>query len=416
MSTQSSFQPRGTWSRIRRGAIVAACMTGILFFFMRDSVAHKIVQTDTGTPGAESGGELIPMPGQVPDQMQGSKLPEQWMTDFNAAKAKARETEKPLLAVFSAEWCGPCQMMVRNIYPTQPVINALNDWVPVYIDGDDHPDIVAQHRVQGFPTFVIFSPEGEEKGRFVGGAGTPQAFLARLETAVDYEEKLAAARSAVEENPDNAAALHRLGDLKMAAVDDSESFMEAADVYKRALAADPDNLGNIEPELAAMLIKSVKSEQQVAAVTEQIEQSPDNAKLYKKRGDLHADNPLLEDSTRAIADYRKAVELDPDNETGAAGELTFHQIRNSLSDPQGDPTAAANDLAQFEQDNPDSPRVPDSIILRAFINLQTGRMEQGAEALELLVEKFPEHDAAGSARELLAEIRSQSMGRPGGMQ
>src|SRR5690606_38406570 len=179
------------------------------------------------------------------------------------------------------------------------------------------------YEIEGFPTFIAMNAEGEEQGRFVGGAGSAQAFLVRLDTSMNYDEKLADAERAVSENPDDAKALHRLGDLKMANVEDNETFMEAVEVYKKAIAANPDDTGNVEPELAEALKKSVANDRQIAAISRQIESSPDDAALYKERGDLKSDDPLALSAADAIGDYRKATELDPENETGAAGELKF---------------------------------------------------------------------------------------------
>jgi tetratricopeptide (TPR) repeat protein len=398
MISTKTFKPRGPWSRVRTGAFTTAAALGILFFMMRDTVAHKVVHANnTGHAG-----DIV-----LAQEQQEYKpdLPSQWTTDFAAAKAKAAETGKPILAVFSAEWCGPCQMMIRDVYPKQEVISTLNNWVPVYIDGDHHTDLVSQYEIEGFPTYVAMNASGEEQGRFVGGAGSPQAFLMRLETSVNYDEKLAAAEAAVTENPNDAKALHRLGDLKMAAVEDNESFMGAVAVYKRAIASNPEDTGNIEPELAKALKESVANDVKIADVTREIEAAPSDAALYKKRADLKSDDPMAADAKAAIADYRKAVELDPDNKTGAVGELQFHEIRDGLTSGQTNPAEAATKLETFEKENPDSKRLADSLILRAFINLQTGEMDKGAAILESLIEKYPDHEAAESAREVLAQVQ-----------
>ncbi len=399
MPSSPNFRPRSPWSRIRTGAFTAAATLGIVFFLMRDTVAHWIVPAQTLS-------HALPAIVQVQEQQAHKPdLPAQWTTDFAAAKAKAAETGKPILAVFSAEWCAPCQMMVKDVYPTEQVINALNEFVPVYIDGDYHRDLTAQYEIEAFPTYIVMTAAGEVRGRFVGGAGSPESFLVRLDSSIDFDKKLAAAEAAVSESPNNAKALHRLGDLKMSAVDDNESFMDAVAVYKRALTANPEETGNIEPELAKALKESVAIDAKIAAVTKEIEAAPGDAVLYKKRGDLKTEDPLSNDSKAAIVDYRKATELDPENKTGAAGELKFHEIREGLTSGQLSPVLAATQLEEFEQANPGSRSLADSLILRAYINLQTGKFDEGATILASLIAKYPDHEAAESARELLAQVQ-----------
>ncbi len=397
MSSSMEFKPRGAWSRVQRGLFVVLAVAGILFFLMRDTVAHRVVQVDT-TGALASEGEGKP------------KLPGQWLTNLEAAKAKAAKTNKPVLAVFSTSWCGPCQMMVRDIYPQPEVIAALNNWVPVYVDGDVYTDLVSQYEVPGFPTFVVMNAKGEEQGRFVGGAGSAKSFLARLDTAVGYEEKLAEAEKAVEANPEDGRALHRLGDLKMASVDDGDSFMEAVQVYRKAIAANPDDLGNIDPELAALLKESVLKERQIGELTSKIARTPDDAALYRQRGDLYADDPMSQENDKALADYQRAVELDPENVTGASGDLKFFELRSRMSGEDVDPVALIADLKKFEQQNPKSSRMADALILRAYLNLQTGNMEEGMATLKSLIGTYPNHEAAEAARALLVEIEGRNAG------
>lgn len=110
-------------------------------------------------------------------------LPEEWSTDFEAAKTTAKATGKDMVVVFSTSWCGPCQYMVKNIYPTEQVRAVLKEkWVPCYVDGDKFRELVEQYGVQGFPTFVFLDSTGKEVGRAVGGTRTPEDFLKLLET------------------------------------------------------------------------------------------------------------------------------------------------------------------------------------------------------------------------------------------
>ncbi len=119
--------------------------------------------------------------GQQADDDNDHGLPEGWLTDYEEALEKAAAEEKEILIVFSTSWCGPCQHMVREIYPTDEAMEALEEWVALYIDGDEHEDLVSKYEIQGFPTFVFLDSAGEEIGRKVGGSRDVDNFLAMLE-------------------------------------------------------------------------------------------------------------------------------------------------------------------------------------------------------------------------------------------
>ncbi len=73
--------------------------------------------------------------------------------------------------------------MVRETHQDPEVVKALNErFIPVRLEGRSHMDLVQKFEVRGAPTTLVFSPEGEEKHRFVGFMA-PKEYLQELEKA-----------------------------------------------------------------------------------------------------------------------------------------------------------------------------------------------------------------------------------------
>lgn len=113
---------------------------------------------------------------------QAIDLPTGWSTDWDAATSRAVAEGKPIFAVFSATWCGPCQAMVKGIYPKQEVQATLQGWVPVYIDVDKQPNIARQYGVAALPTMVYLNPDRSEINRTIGAISTVDKMVELLQT------------------------------------------------------------------------------------------------------------------------------------------------------------------------------------------------------------------------------------------
>ncbi|MEM7456025.1 MAG: thioredoxin family protein [Planctomycetota bacterium] len=95
----------------------------------------------------------------------------QWKADIQQASREASESGKLVLLHFGADWCRPCRNLETFVFNSPAVYNVVNDSVvPVKIDVDLHPDLVAEFGVDSVPFDVIATPSG----RVVSQRRSPQ--------------------------------------------------------------------------------------------------------------------------------------------------------------------------------------------------------------------------------------------------
>ena len=107
------------------------------------------------------------------------------------ALAKAKAENKDVLLDCYTTWCGPCRMMSTQVFPQKVMGDYINPrFVSIKIDMEkgEGPELARQNDVAAYPTFIIFSADGKEKGRMVGGS-QPETFLAELEKTLAMAAK-----------------------------------------------------------------------------------------------------------------------------------------------------------------------------------------------------------------------------------
>ena len=93
--------------------------------------------------------------------------------DVDAAFALARSGPRPLFLYWGAEWCPPCAQIKATIFNRREFQERSRLFVPVYLDGDT-PSAQKQGErfgVVGYPTMILFRPDGTEITRLPGNVG-----------------------------------------------------------------------------------------------------------------------------------------------------------------------------------------------------------------------------------------------------
>lgn len=90
--------------------------------------------------------------------------------DADAAFAQAKASRKPVFLYWGAVWCPPCNQVKATIFNQQAFIQRTRRFIPVYVDGDSPgaQKLGERFKVRGYPTMVLFKPDGSEITRLPG--------------------------------------------------------------------------------------------------------------------------------------------------------------------------------------------------------------------------------------------------------
>ncbi|AYZ13111.1 DUF255 domain-containing protein [Chryseobacterium arthrosphaerae] len=91
--------------------------------------------------------------------------------NFASILAKAKKEKKLIFVDAYASWCGPCKLMVKNIFPLQSVGDYYNaHFINAKIDMEkgEGIDLAKKYNVKAFPTYLFIDGNGEAVHRTLG--------------------------------------------------------------------------------------------------------------------------------------------------------------------------------------------------------------------------------------------------------
>lgn len=190
----------------------------------------------------------------IPAALIAPALGAEWMTDFDAAKARAAKEGKAVLIDFTgSDWCGYCSKLRRDVFDKEDFTVYANDkFVLLEIDQPRKikmdPEKLAANRklaetygVDGYPTVLVVDSEGTLMGGFCGYPGSADEVQDLLDEAYANYKKL---RDAGKDK--------KLEVLRSIYDELDEDLQECADSLRRAIvAADPEDKAGLRKSMAA---------------------------------------------------------------------------------------------------------------------------------------------------------------------
>lgn len=253
----------------------------------------------------------------------------EWMTDIEAAKAKAAAENKAVLVDFTgSDWCGWCIRLRKQVLDTPAFETYAKDkFVLMEVDVPQNPEfdkdlrtrnekLCEQYGVQGFPTIMVITPEGDAVGGFSG-------FLPNVtEAAKPLDAALATATLLRKAETQQGA--EQLATLVQAYKSIPETMQpNAAALRQRIIALDPQDTTGIgrqqqlqqqREKLMKELSAATSRETALAAIDKALASAaPENkpGMLQLKFQILLMSAQSLDDVTAAIATGREALDNDP---------------------------------------------------------------------------------------------------------
>lgn len=291
---------------------------------------------------------------------------------------QAKKGNKPLLIVFSAQWCPACNMLDENVWQSKKFQDQSKNVVKLVLDVDSDIswDLKERFKVGGYPTTVLTTSTLNEIGRFVGyrneaavsnwlksqvalkdnpiefivskvqnGAALEKDYIRLAQWQIDRDEAAAAKLTLYKQPSAEAKKLSLIADYKV--YESENKTKEAAETLAKLIDENPKDilasqwavaLSEKDPELLKKRIEKVKDGVTDWTLKPEIESADFTAaELYYYLGNAYEnleDGPASRQAYGNCAEnYKKLVEKSPlKTPRGAQMERAFCLVKAGMND------------------------------------------------------------------------------------
>lgn len=151
---------------------------------------------------------------------------------YNEAVAAAKAEGKLVFIDFMTDWCGPCRVMARDVFPQEKLGKYMNDhFVCIKINAEkgEGVELAKTYKVDAYPTFVIINSDKKEIGRVVGGRSAAE-FEEEMECRINPEKAPELVTKRYQEGDRSAATVKAYAALKLhEATNDRQNYAKYQD-------------------------------------------------------------------------------------------------------------------------------------------------------------------------------------------
>lgn len=92
----------------------------------------------------------------------------QWVQSLSEGLRLAKESGKPAMLFFTADWCAPCVELKKYVFSDQRVVAASKRLINISIDADSDFETLSAYKVRGIPAIFFLNPAGEIIAKYAG--------------------------------------------------------------------------------------------------------------------------------------------------------------------------------------------------------------------------------------------------------
>jgi thioredoxin-related protein len=282
--------------------------------------------------------------------------------DVDSAFRYAKKHNKPLFLYWGAVWCPPCNQVKATVFNRQGFIERSRFFVPVHIDGDSPSaqKLGARFKVRGYPTMILFSPDGAEITRLPGEVDSDR-YLQVLELGMNAGHSV---KDALQIALTNSSKL-KADDWRLLAYyswdTDEQQILSAKELPKtlQHLAANcPPGDSATHLALTSLVAAASAAPEDVPTM----DKTAASALLLKVLGDARLARDNMDILTNYSADITKLISepnTDSRKQLLDAWDLALEKLADDTTLSKADRISAIDAKVQLARiDNPDSPLTP----------------------------------------------------------